>query len=295
MTRFGQLVIGPAGSGKTTYCTVIKRHCEATGRIVRYVNLDPAAEEFLCDCDIDIRELISLSDVMEEATIGPNGGLVYVMEYIADNISWLTEQLDEFGDDEYFLFDCPGQIELYSHLEAMSTIVKALQDIDLRLAGVCCMDVTFVSEASKFLAGSMMALSAMVKLELPHINVLTKCDLLRNKDEIEARLDSEPEDLIEEVSEKFPKRFRGLTAAIADVLQQFSLVCWATLDPRDEEEIAYVLQQADFVIQYGESVEPKEVGDGALTARGEMEMEDDDDDGEAIVGADAVAAALGLN
>ena len=31
--------------------------------------------------DIDIRELISLEDVMEELQLGPNGGLIYCMEY----------------------------------------------------------------------------------------------------------------------------------------------------------------------------------------------------------------------
>ena len=30
---------------------------------------------------LDIRELISLEDVMEELQLGPNGGLIYCMEY----------------------------------------------------------------------------------------------------------------------------------------------------------------------------------------------------------------------
>ena len=33
----------------------------------------------------------------------------------------------------------------------------------------------------KFIAGCMTALSAMVQLELPHVNVLTKMDLCKNK------------------------------------------------------------------------------------------------------------------
>ena len=41
-----------------------------------------------------------------------------------------------------------------------------------------CLDCQFVSEMSKFVAGSLQALSAMVLLELPHVNVLTKVDLL---------------------------------------------------------------------------------------------------------------------
>ena len=43
---------------------------------------------------------------------------------------------------------------------------------------VYCVDSQFVSEIAKFVAGSLQALSAMVLLELPHLNVLTKVDLL---------------------------------------------------------------------------------------------------------------------
>ena len=46
---------------------------------------------------------------------------------------------------------------------------------------VYCLDVQFVSEMPKFIAGCMTALSAMVQLELPHVNVLTKMDLCKNK------------------------------------------------------------------------------------------------------------------
>jgi hypothetical protein len=45
------------------------------------VNLDPAAEHFSYPVSTDIRELISLDDVMEELGMGPNGGLIYCMEY----------------------------------------------------------------------------------------------------------------------------------------------------------------------------------------------------------------------
>ncbi len=39
---------------------------------------------------------------------GPNGGLVYCMEHLIDNIDWLLEELSEFADDCFVLFDCPG-------------------------------------------------------------------------------------------------------------------------------------------------------------------------------------------
>jgi adenylate kinase family enzyme len=39
---FGQIVIGPPGSGKTTYCQAIKEYYEYFGRKTLLVNLDPA-------------------------------------------------------------------------------------------------------------------------------------------------------------------------------------------------------------------------------------------------------------
>lgn len=45
--------------------------------------------------DIDIEELITLEDVMEEFDLGPNGGLVYCMEFLQTNIDWLVEKLNE--------------------------------------------------------------------------------------------------------------------------------------------------------------------------------------------------------
>jgi hypothetical protein len=41
------------------------------------------------ECSIDVRELVSVEDVMVEMNLGPNGGLVYAMEYLVSNIDWL--------------------------------------------------------------------------------------------------------------------------------------------------------------------------------------------------------------
>jgi hypothetical protein len=46
---------------------------------------------------------------------------------------------------------------------------------------VYCLDSQFISEMPKFIAGTLSALSAMVQLELPHVNVLTKVDMCKNK------------------------------------------------------------------------------------------------------------------
>ena len=58
--------MGPAGSGKSTFCNAIYKHCEALRRSVKVVNLDPAAEFFEYPLTADIRDLIQVDDVMDD-------------------------------------------------------------------------------------------------------------------------------------------------------------------------------------------------------------------------------------
>jgi GTPase SAR1 family protein len=108
MGRYAVLVSGPAGSGKSTLCSALIAHANTLGRTIHLVNLDPAAERFSYTPSIDVRELITLEDVMDEMKLGPNGGLVYCFEYLLENLDWLDEQLGGFEDD-YLIIDCPGE------------------------------------------------------------------------------------------------------------------------------------------------------------------------------------------
>ena len=49
---YGQLIIGPAGSGKTTYCKFLQGHASSIKRNIKIINLDPAAENNQYKCDI---------------------------------------------------------------------------------------------------------------------------------------------------------------------------------------------------------------------------------------------------
>lgn len=51
---YGQLVIGPPGSGKTTYCHRICEFYKELERKVTVVNLDPANEQMNYNAEIDI-------------------------------------------------------------------------------------------------------------------------------------------------------------------------------------------------------------------------------------------------
>lgn len=165
---------------QSTYCEVMRQHCENIKRTVHVVNLDPAADQFKYPASIDIRELISIDDVMEELHYGPNGGLVYCMEYLSENMDWLRDQLGEYEDD-YLLIDCPGQLELYSHVGVMPKLVNELRRWGYKMCAVYLIDSQFISDSAKFISGLLLCLSAMLHLELPHLNVLSKLDLVDKK------------------------------------------------------------------------------------------------------------------
>lgn len=63
----------------------------------------------------------------------------------------------------------------------MRQFIEALQQWDFRVCGVFLIDSQFMVECSKFFSGILSALSAMVQLEIPHVNVMTKMDLLSKK------------------------------------------------------------------------------------------------------------------
>lgn len=158
-------------------------------------------------------------------------------------MDWLHEQLGEDLDGDYYLFDCPGQIELYTHLGLMKTFIQTLESWSFRVCGVYTIDAHFLTDGTKFIAGAMSALGAMVNLEIPHVSVLTKMDLMSKRDKKRLHTYLEPEAetiLLNEVETKWNSKFLKLTAAIGQVLDNYALVRFYTLDsrrPRDRESL----------------------------------------------------------
>jgi GTPase SAR1 family protein len=149
-----------------------------------------------------VRDLISVQDVQEdeELILGPNGALVFCMEYLMKELDWLHEQMNE-AEDDYFLIDCPGQIELYSHLPVMRQFCETLQSWGFNVCTVFLLDSQFLLDADKFIAGALTTLSTMVSLETPAVNVLSKMDLAEGKDKefLEMVMDGDAKLILESV------------------------------------------------------------------------------------------------
>lgn len=261
MSRVGCLVLGPAGAGKSTFCNSIIAHMQSVGRRAHLVNLDPAADPTEYEFTIDIKDLISLEDVMEELELGPNGGLVYCFEYLMKNLDWLDEEIGDY-DDEYLIFDCPGQIELYTHIPVLPTIARHLQSsLNFNLCAAYLLEAPFVIDQAKFFSGALSAMSAMILLELPHINVLSKMDLVKlelSRKQLKQFLTPDPY-LLEEKGDDSNPRFAKLNRAIAHLVDDFGMVQFLPLDCSSESKsVATIISYIDDVTQWAENQEPKE-------------------------------------
>ncbi|KAK8833944.1 GPN-loop GTPase 3 [Tritrichomonas musculus] len=249
-TRFAQVLIGPAGSGKSTYIYRTAKYFETIKRIVHCVNLDPAADTLLYEPDIDIRNVINVQDVMKKMNYGPNGALIYCMEKITSRRSnWFDEAIGEHQYD-YLLIDMPGQIELYSHMSILPELMKVLVSKNYNVLLIYMMDAQFASDPAKFLSASLVALSTMTMLEMPHINVLSKCDLLteEQKKKLDIYTEMDCDVLADEV--KHSENIQKLTDSICKIIDFFKLVQWKMLDSTNEDDMAQLEAEIDTIIQY---------------------------------------------
>ncbi|KAI1386216.1 GPN-loop GTPase [Hypoxylon trugodes] len=292
MSKFGVMVMGPAGAGKSTFCAALITHLQLNRRSCFYVNLDPAAETFEHTPDLDIKNLISLEDVMDEMGLGPNGGLIYCFEFLMENLDFLTEALDSLTEEYLIIFDMPGQIELYTHVPILPALVRFLTrsgSLDIRLCAAYLLEATFVVDRAKYFAGTLSAMSAMIMLEVPHLNILSKMDLV--KDQVRKRdlkrfitpdsglLDDDPAEIARRKAEGETGEddesvdpqdkdalmrgtgFRQLNRAVANLIENFSMVSYLKLDVQDEDSVGAILSYIDDCIQYHEAQEPKELKD----------------------------------
>lgn len=252
--KFAQVVIGPAGSGKSTYVKRMADHYETLKRAVHCVNMDPAADYLPYSPDVDIRDAISTQEVMQRYKIGPNGALVCCLELISKGRGeWFDDVIGSLEYD-YLLIDFPGQIEIYSHMTILPDLMAMLQDKGYNVIAIYCMDSQFMGDPAKFLSGSLVALSSMTMVTIPRMNVLTKCELLTEADREQIDWFTEMEASAVADNVKTPS-LQGLTTAISELFDNFRIVQWQLLDSTDDTMVADLATEIDTIIQYFDTVD----------------------------------------
>lgn len=224
---------------------------EGFGRKVAVINLDPANDVLPYKCEVDISDLITVDDVMKHLKLGPNGGLMYCMEYLEKNIDWLRGKLASLRDS-YLIFDFPGQVELYTHHNSVHNILHQLQSMDdFRLAAVHLVDSHYCSDPGKFISVLLTSLATMLQIELPHVNVLSKADLIEKHGKLSFSVDYYTEVLdlsylLDQLKDDpiFAK-YKRLNSALVGIVEDYSLVSFTALSVQDKETMLRVKKAVD--------------------------------------------------
>lgn len=289
MTIFGQIVLGPPGSGKTKYCSIMQEVLNSLGRQCFVINLDPANDRLCYDCPINIFELITVEDVMINCKLGPNGALVYCMEFLETNIEWLTKSLEQLckkNKDAYLLFDFPGQVELYTHHNSVRNIIQKLVSLDYRLCCVNLVDSYYASDPAKFISVLLTSLSTMLQIELPHVNIFSKMDLIKQYGELAFNLDFYTDVLdlsylVETLdNDRFLAKFKKLNKKICDVVNDYSLLSFLPLNIQKKKSVIKCIQQIDRANGFIYGSYDSEGLMSSIAGDVDMQADDDDDDNE---------------
>ena len=178
-------VVGTAGAGKSSLVTSFQRWSRFLETEVIAVNLDPGAERVHYDAEFDVRDLISLTEVMDEYDLGPNGAQILAADLLAAQAGDVAEQLHALSG-ELMVVDTPGQVELFAFREASSHLIDVLGREQAAI--IYLFDPMLSRSPSGFV--SQMLLSSIVefRLGLPTKNFLSKSDLL-DEEELERVLE----------------------------------------------------------------------------------------------------------
>ena len=172
-------VTGPAGTGKSTFCSSLKNYIQLNDAECFTVNLDPGAEYIPYEPEIDVREWISLPEIMSDYSLGPNGAQVVASDLMLERVDEIRKQLDEL-DEGYVIFDTPGQIELFSFRQGSIQLVDALSDGKSMISFLA--DSVLSTTPSGFISQKMLFGSVFYRFFKPMLFVLNKSDLITGED-----------------------------------------------------------------------------------------------------------------
>ncbi|OQV23240.1 GPN-loop GTPase 1 [Hypsibius exemplaris] len=172
------IVLGMAGSGKTTFVENLSKYLTANGAAPYIVNLDPAVRQVPYPVNIDIRDTVKYKAVMKKFGLGPNGGIMTSLNLFTTKFSGVLDLLEKRKFEvKHMIFDTPGQIEVFTWSASGSIITEALAD-SFPTVIVYVMDVSTSTSPITFMSNMLYACSILYKSKLPFIIALNKIDMV---------------------------------------------------------------------------------------------------------------------
>lgn len=172
-------VIGTAGSGKTEFTASFTKWLEMQGEDVLAVNLDPGAIIVTYPANVDVRDYITIEEVMERYSLGPNGGLIFACDMMIVIVDKLARDIESF-DPDLVVIDTPGQMELFAFRDIGVKIAEGLSEEPKGILYL--FDATYCRNPLNYVMNMFIASAIANRFLLPLIPILSKADLLSDEE-----------------------------------------------------------------------------------------------------------------
>nr|XP_027107426.1 GPN-loop GTPase QQT2-like [Coffea arabica] len=175
------IVVGMAGSGKTTF--MHRLVCHTMGSNVRgyVINLDPAVMSLPYGANIDIRDTVRYKEVMKEFNLGPNGGILTSLNLFSTKFDEVISVIEKRADQlDYVLVDTPGQIEIFTWSASGAIITEAFASTFPTVITYV-VDTPRSTSPATFMSNMLYACSILYKTRLPLVLAFNKTDVAQHQ------------------------------------------------------------------------------------------------------------------